>query len=188
MVDYKAAHEMYRQGQSLRQIARHFHVNHSCIRLAFIRRGIKIDSTRYKKPDPNNIPFRKDYTEAVSMYLSGSSLTDIAELYQVTHQAIYAAFRRRGVVFRKHAKKNTDSQEARGTYKNGRNRVAGSITQKAIRKGILVHLPCETCGYFSLSHRNEAHHDDYNKPLEVRWLCRKHHLEWHANNKPKQKD
>ena len=25
----------------------------------------------------------------------------------------------------------------------------------------------------------EAHHEDYSKPLEVTWYCRKHHLELH---------
>ena len=34
--------------------------------------------------------------------------------------------------------------------------------------------PCEICGEAA-----EAHHDDYDKPLEVRWLCFKHHREWH---------
>ena len=34
--------------------------------------------------------------------------------------------------------------------------------------------PCEVCGTLQGVQR---HHDDYEKPLEVRWLCRKHHAE-----------
>jgi hypothetical protein len=40
------------------------------------------------------------------------------------------------------------------------------------RRGKLVPLPCEVCG----SPHVEKHHDDYAKPLTVRWLCRAHHL------------
>ena len=46
----------------------------------------------------------------------------------------------------------------------------------AIRDGRLIRQPCEICG----EKKVEAHHDDYSKPLEVRWLCRKHHLEHHG--------
>lgn len=27
---------------------------------------------------------------------------------------------------------------------------------------------------------SKTHHDEYSKPLEVRWLCRLHHREHHA--------
>ncbi len=55
-----------------------------------------------------------------------------------------------------------------------------SKTDHAISSGKLVRQPCEICG----DPKTDAHHDDYNKPLEVRWLCRSCHKKWHDNNKP----
>lgn len=48
--------------------------------------------------------------------------------------------------------------------------------QRAKRDGILKPEPCESCG----SEKASAHHDDYTKPLEVRWLCHKCHMAWHS--------
>lgn len=41
----------------------------------------------------------------------------------------------------------------------------------ALRRGTLVRRPCEVCN----DPKTEAHHTDYARPLDVRWLCRKHH-------------
>jgi hypothetical protein len=45
----------------------------------------------------------------------------------------------------------------------------------AIRDGKLNPHPCQVCG----SQPAHAHHDDYSKPLDVRWLCPKHHTQHH---------
>lgn len=47
----------------------------------------------------------------------------------------------------------------------------------AIRNGNLHRQPCEQCE----SLKTEAHHEDYSKPLDVNWLCRKHHRERHQD-------
>lgn len=52
----------------------------------------------------------------------------------------------------------------------------------AIKRGRLNRLPCEMCGEVEGVH---GHHDDYSKPLEVRWLCRKHHAQLHWKKVPK---
>lgn len=44
----------------------------------------------------------------------------------------------------------------------------------AVRDGRLTRLPCEECG---ATDRVQAHHEDYSRPLDVRWLCFKHHRE-----------
>jgi hypothetical protein len=55
---------------------------------------------------------------------------------------------------------------------------ARQMTGNAIRDGRLVRGPCEICG----DNDSQAHHDDYSKPLDVRWLCESHHREWHKIN------
>ena len=48
---------------------------------------------------------------------------------------------------------------------------ARGVVGRALRSGKLVKKSCEVCG----AQKVEAHHDDYAKPLDVRWLCHRHH-------------
>ena len=66
----------------------------------------------------------------------------------------------------------------RNHLKNVKKRRVHACVRKALRVGTLSRMPCEVCGEI----RVEAHHDDYNKPLEVRWLCIRHHNQWHTEN------
>jgi len=52
---------------------------------------------------------------------------------------------------------------------------AHSVVDHAIEDGSLVKKPCEVCGDLKV----QAHHPDYSKPLEIVWLCVKHHYELH---------
>lgn len=54
-------------------------------------------------------------------------------------------------------------------------RRARGMVHRAVRDGVLSRQPCGVCGV----ERTEAHHEDYSKPLEVRWLCKRHHEEAH---------
>ena len=64
---------------------------------------------------------------------------------------------------RKRRKNRPGKEAARRKISNG------------IRDGRVERKPCEVCG----AEKAQAHHDDYRKPLEVRWLCFKHHREHH---------
>lgn len=50
------------------------------------------------------------------------------------------------------------------------------MTRYLVRTGKIVKSACEVCGDVNV----EAHHEDYSNPLNVRWLCRKHHREIHS--------
>lgn len=60
--------------------------------------------------------------------------------------------------------------------KNKDRRSAHIAVGNAIRDGKLKRKPCERCG---TKKRIRAHHEDYTKPLDVIWLCRKCHGERH---------
>ena len=53
---------------------------------------------------------------------------------------------------------------------------AHSATRSGIRRGLLQPQPCSVCG----EAKAEAHHPDYERPLQVVWLCRPCHKRHHA--------
>jgi len=59
---------------------------------------------------------------------------------------------------------------------------ARRLSRRAVRDGLLPRQSCETCGRPA-----EIHHDDYDYPLLVRWLCKRHHIDWHKRFEPRNK-
>lgn len=51
-----------------------------------------------------------------------------------------------------------------------------ALSRHYVKTGKIIQTPCVKCG----DPNSQRHHPDYDKPLEVIWLCRKHHLELHA--------
>jgi hypothetical protein len=47
----------------------------------------------------------------------------------------------------------------------------------AIQCGKLTPMPCEVCG----KQKTQGHHEDYSKPLDVVWLCVRHHQDRHIH-------
>jgi hypothetical protein len=52
---------------------------------------------------------------------------------------------------------------------------AHTALNNAIRDGKLMRQRCQICG----DENSHAHHHDYTKPLDVEWLCAKHHHRKH---------
>lgn len=129
---------------------------------------------------------RKDYDKAVELYENGMSIADIANIYKMSRQSMHKILKRRGCNFRTNLNYGADNHFYRGGITPKRR--ASDITEKAILRKKLIPQPCEVCnefGYMKDGRRNvQAHHDNYNYPLKVRWLCQFHHHEWHKTNKP----
>ena len=62
---------------------------------------------------------------------------------------------------------------------NKEKRRAHRMVEYHLKKGNLVKQPCEVCGDLVV----HAHHDNYNEPLNVRWLCSRHHHDRHLEMK-----
>lgn len=60
---------------------------------------------------------------------------------------------------------------------------AHRAVRTAVQQGLLQRDACEVCG---ARHREDgvivdAHHECYSRPLDVTWLCRRHHRQIHAD-------
>ncbi len=67
---------------------------------------------------------------------------------------------------------NRTAQTRRWLVTHRKQKCAHGYIERALKKGTLIKPErCENCN--TKTAYLEAHHDDYSKPLEVRWLCRK---------------
>lgn len=59
--------------------------------------------------------------------------------------------------------------------RDAQKRAARFAVRDALASGALKRRPCEQCG----APNAQAHHEDYAKRLDVRWLCALHHAQRH---------
>lgn len=78
-----------------------------------------------------------------------------------------------------HRREKAKEIVARWNAKNPEGYRAHYMVSNAIRDGKIERKPCEVCG----NPRSHAHHEDYAKPLSIRWLCALHHHRLHAEEK-----
>lgn len=119
--------------------------------------------TRLKKLTEDQV------AHAVSAYVGGSSLQTIGTALGVSRQAMWDLLRHRTTL--------------RSQLRHGEDERAHDIVELALEKGELVRPPtCSECGdggkMADGRTKIQAHHDDYNKPTDVRWLCQRCHHEW----------
>lgn len=122
--------------------------------------------------------------ECVRMYEAGLSLAPIAEWAGVSRQSMWDLLRRR-TEMRPQKRYGKDNHFYRGGEKADDE--AHNLVETALAQGILSRPEgCEECGTTKKFKDGrsgiQAHHDDYNKPLTVRWLCQACHHAWHKSN------
>lgn len=128
----------------------------------------------------------RNYTEAVGMYDAGMSIGDCAAFYGITRQAMWMILKRRGCQFRPQIRSGTANHFHRGTKAQDR---AQNLAEKAIQRGVLIRpAHCSGCGEVPKPYKDgrsaiQAHHDNYTRPLDIRWLCKRCHHEWHTRHK-----
>jgi hypothetical protein len=122
--------------------------------------------------------------EAVMLYDAGCSLQQLGLRFGVSRQAMWDLLRRRTTMRPQRRFGANNHFHRGGALADPR---AHDELEDAIRRGLMERVyVCAECGE---SPRGEdgrtlvqAHHDDYNKPLSVRWLCQPCHHQWHAEH------
>jgi site-specific DNA-cytosine methylase len=168
------------EGMSFRHIAKIFKVSSQSIEQAYRRR-----KSREGAQEQISI-WDERFRSVVEMYASGLKTKEIAEKLNVPYHSAYNALRARENTFRQEDRLPNGAENR--FYRHGKEnplrrqerKKAALKVYKALQAGRLTKPEkCETCGS---SIKIEAHHSDYNKPLDVMWLCKKCHFEWHLDH------
>lgn len=122
----------------------------------------RLHSQTYREKHPEEVKKSQKTTRSRPLYKAKQ------KEYQKNYQKLYR-------------EKNYVPHPRLRNYKISEKEYAKKLVRGAVRialdNGSLKRQSCTKCGIA----KAEAHHPDYSKPLEVLWLCRKHHVEHHKS-------
>lgn len=132
------------------------------------------------KPRPKNCPHGHPYSKEntyiskIGRHMCRKCSNERAKIWRSKNKDKIRKY------FKKYGKEYTKSGKAIISVNKwkARNKEKNSIYLKVfyeIKMGRMIKGECEVCG----NPKVDGHHKDYSKPLEVTWLCRKHHKEEH---------
>lgn len=119
---------------------------------------------------------------AIDAYKAGESLTRVSKNFKCCRSTLRDRIKEKGLRITPHHRNSIRTGPKNNMWADGRryHQPAVAAVGRAIKSGILQRpTECSRCGSQVPLH---AHHDDYNKPLDVRWLCFKCHYAWHREN------
>ena len=160
------------KGMSLRKISLHFDTSYRMIVSRLKKMGVEMR--------PNHFRTDLDSKEIKQLYLSGKTAKEIGLMFNIGESAIQ----------RRLKKENVTMRPANHLCRGGpqRHEPAIGAVRKAIHSGKLKRPDsCEECSKTPPKFSDgrspiHAHHPDYNKYLDVMWLCSSCHKEWHRHN------
>lgn len=132
--------------------------------------------------------WRLNIKQIDDLYQKGFSCTEVGEIVGASRQAIWGLMKSHGIKTRTQIRLGNENNFFRGGSPETGN--AHNILEYALKKGlVVVKKRCEDCKKIKVFKDGRigvhAHHPDYNKPLDVMWLCQKCHHKWHRTNKAK---
>lgn len=137
----------------------------------------RIKQNIYNKNNPKeyNKDERKKYNRERYLKIKNDPI------YKLRHAKSQSVYRKKqralGVYKLKRGNRTLQYKRWKNKEENKIKRKAHVLVYEAVKAGTLLKKECEVC----FSSVSLAHHDDYNKPLEVRWLCPLHHYQHHQS-------
>ncbi len=128
---------------------------------------------------------RREYETAMYI-IRGLRVRQISELqgiaYQTARSYVKSLYKKLGVnrntelmtMWNEFAGLDSHPPEELSPEERDRRRKCYAIYKRALSVKFLIPKPCERCGKPA-----HGHHANYSKPLEVQWLCARHHSEHH---------
>lgn len=121
-----------------------------------------------KRKQVANASAKKAYQKNPEKFLKRSRERRSDESVRAADRAVWAKAHKRRMqdpLYRENVK--AKDRAARAEPEEAKKEAARDKLKYAIRSGKLKRLPCEKCG----ATPTHGHHHDYDKPLEVVWLC-----------------